>query len=362
MRSDDAALEAVGRARRRAQEMAGDQPLHGPLQGYHHETYVFPLPGGTRRVKFRELRDGLLWFDRRCFVSEEDLLRTLKGRIASIPDIFDVGGMGLQGFIEGRTLGRSLLWNAHVPDVVFDQIVDLFQEMVRIPPDMLDVRRRCLPEDRPYDGDTDGFLHRLIAFMEERVYRSNLWHAGRLFKDLNVNSESFRYLRKHVSGLTERPFCLLHGDLHRENFVVDREGRLWTIDWELAQLGDPLYDLATHLYLMRYPADQERDMITEWCRVVEGVRPGSSHGWASDLPVLLDFKRAQSVFTDVIRTSMSLSAGPKFNWTLLPGATRKLQKVLVAGAEPLGLEEVPTPARIMAALVRRHRVMNLEFA
>lgn len=55
--------------------------------------------------------------------------------------------------------------------------------------------------------------------------------------------------------LTDRPRKLLHGDLHSKNFVVDRSGHLWTIDWELALVGDPLYDLATHLHLMGYTAD-----------------------------------------------------------------------------------------------------------
>lgn len=86
-------------------------------------------------------------------------------------------------------------------------------------------------------------------------------------------------------------------------------------------LGDPLYDLATHLYLMRFPADQHRRVIRDWCRVVEHIRPGSSRGWEHDLPLILDFKRAQSVFTDVIRVSGLCcggtgrpSTGPDFPW------------------------------------------------
>lgn len=333
--------------------------VEGPLKGYHHETYVLRLLGGTQIVKVREPRAEILWFDRRCFQSEEKLLRALKGDISRIPDVLDVAGMGLQGFIEGRTLPARRWAGRRVPDAILDQIVDLFREMARIrPPRLENVPRRCLPHDRAADGDTDAFLDRLIAFIEEQVYAKNHTEFGGLFEELGVRGDSFTTLRKHVAGLRKRPFCLLHADLHRKNFVVDSQGELWTIDWELAMLGDPLYDLATHLYLMHYPADQQRRMTEEWRRVVERGNPGGSYGMEDDLDLLLDFKRAQSVFTDVIRVSLSLSDETGFNWVALPWAARKVQRVLTEAAGPLGLADVPRLPEIMAALVRRQRAME----
>jgi hypothetical protein len=117
-------------------------------------------------------------------------------------------------------------------------------------------------------------------------------------------------------------------------------------------LGDPLYDLATHLYLMSYPEDQERRMAEDWARAVRGVRPSSARGWAEDLDRILAFKRAQCVFTDVIRLSLSLRDGPNVNWVRLPSAVRKLQAIMTAAAAPLGLAEIPSRSRIAAALVR----------
>ncbi|MFE8963316.1 phosphotransferase [Streptomyces iakyrus] len=335
--------------------MNGDPKLvKGPLKGYHHETYVLALPGLARAVKVREPQTEILWFDRRCFGSEEELLKVLRAHLSRVPDIIDVGGMALQAFIEGRTLGEHRRPGRRVTDAVFAQIVDVFRELVRVTPDMLSVERRCEDRDRAEDGDSDGFLDRLVAFVEKQVYERNYRAFAGLFHELGISEESFNLLRKHVLGLQERPFCLLHADLHRENFVLDPQQRLWVIDWELAMLGDPLYDLATHLYLMRYPADQERRMVREWCQVVEGVRRGSSSGWDRDLPVLLDFKRAQSVFTDVIRVSLSLREEWGFNWMAVPLAAARLQKILAAAAQPLGLVQVPSRSQIMASLVRWH--------
>ncbi|WP_420907356.1 phosphotransferase family protein [Streptomyces scabichelini] len=344
--------------------------VEGPLQGYHHETYVFPLPGEAGglwqvRWKCREPRIGAFWFDRRCFASEEDLVGALQGRITSIPDIIQAETVPLQRFIEGETLGWHYRAGRAIPSSVFGQIVELFRQLVDITPDTLLAKRTCKPADRATDRDTSGFLERLITFTEERVYEQNLEDFGGLFRALGVHDVSFKHLRKQVSGLNERPFCLLHADLHRENFILDPEGRLWTIDWELAMLGDPLYDLATHLYLMRYPKHQEDRMIERWCEVVEEVRTGSSAGWEEDLPKLRDYKKAQSVFTDVIRESLSLTlhpgpleplgAGQEPDPIRLSQAGRKVHNVLTAAADPLGLETVPSPQKIKGALAEWYR-------
>ncbi|MET7478595.1 aminoglycoside phosphotransferase family protein [Streptomyces sp. NPDC005648] len=349
--------DLVSGVRRRAEALSdASSVVMGPLRGYHHETYVLDLPGGRQTVKFREPRAEILWYDRRCFMSEEELLRALRGHITRIPEVHDIAGMSMQEFIVGRTLGSRPWAGRSVPDPVFVQIVDLFREMSRITPATLSaVERRCTVEDRPKDGDTRGFLERLIVFTEEQVYQKNSARFEGLFTGLGVGGDAFVRIRERALGMERRPFCLLHADLHRENLILDPQGRLWAIDWELAMLGDPLYDLATHIYLTKFPADQEDRMKREWRRVIDGTLTGGSDGMERDLPVLLDFKRVQSVFTDVIRVSLSLCEGGDFNWASLLPAARKLHRVLGKAAEPLGLKRMPGLAQIVAELVRWSR-------
>lgn len=332
--------------------------VEGPLHGYHHETYVVPLPvrpgeAEPVRWKCREPRPGLLWFDRRCFASEEELLRALQGRIEGIPDLIQAGSAGLQRFIEGETLGTLYGSGDGIPSSFLGQIVSLFGQLARVRPDSLTAERTCTSVYRAAEGDSDGFLERLILFTEEEVYQRNMPDFKGLFCDLGLDEASFGKLRECVSGLTRRPFHLLHADLHRENFVVDGMGRLWTIDWELAMFGDPLYDLATHLYLMRYPRDQEDLMVEQWRKAVESesVVPGGSDGWEKDLPKLLDFKRAQSVFTDVIRTALSLEEERTVDARLLARAGDRIRQVLSAATVPLGIK-VPARESVTAALGR----------
>ncbi|MEU1120837.1 MULTISPECIES: aminoglycoside phosphotransferase family protein [unclassified Streptomyces] len=352
---------------RAAQVSGGERALVGPLKGYHHETYVFPLPdrpegpdapeggGGSAaakptRWKCREPRKNLLWFDRRCFSSEENLVKALAGHISRIPEVIDFGDFGLQKFIEGRTLGSRHAFGDVIPERLIGQIVELFEELTAVDPEKLSVARRCVAKDRPADGDTAGFVERLICFTEEQVYLRNAPRFGGLFRALGIDAQCFGTLRRNVSGLTSRPFGLLHGDLHRENFIVDPDGRLWAIDWELAMVGDPLYDLATHLYLMRYRPEQAEDVKRRWRAAVEMVRPGSSEGWQEDLPRLLAYKRAQSVFTDVIRAALTLDTRPGLSWWPLLHAGHKVQGVLGRAQEALGLPEVPGHWQIMDAL------------
>jgi aminoglycoside phosphotransferase (APT) family kinase protein len=346
------------KAWRRAVTLSGgEQSIEGQLKGYHHETYVLPfLSTGalsrTGRWKCREPRDGLFWFDRRCFESEEALLGALAGRVSRIPEVVEVEGARLQQFIEGSTLGSLEKRGEPAPSDLSGQLGTLFREMAEVRPDSLSIARKCTKEDQAPEGDSAEFLERLIRFTEKQVYEKNLDRFGGLFGHLGLDGEAFTRLRKHVLGLVERPFCLLHADLHRENLIVDPSSRLWAIDWELAMFGDPLYDLATHLYLMRYPQAQASGVITSWRRSVEDVRKGSSQGWEKDLPLLIDFKRAQSVYTDVIRSATKLSASPARDGSLLWLTAVKLRGIVSAAAVPLGLESVPSVARIAEGLAR----------
>ncbi|MHC5262870.1 phosphotransferase family protein [Streptomyces sp. UC4497] len=343
---------APTRGLRKALALSADErAIEGPLKGFHHETYVLPLnrppAGGTGqgRWKCREPREGLFWFDRRCFASEEELIEALGSRVTRVPGLIKVGDVRLQRFVEGSTLGSLHAAGTRVPQRLVEAVMGLFEELVTIRPGDLSLKRRYEDEHGVEDGDTEVFLQHLVRFVQQDVYAAHRDTFGGLFNALGVDEGSFDSLYKLIQGVKARPFGLLHADLHRENLVVDSLGELWVIDWELAMFGDPLHDLATHLHLMRYPCEQEREVVGRWRSSVERARPGSSRGLEEDLPKLLGYKRAQSVFTDVIRTGLRLRAvserGARRTQVLTRSA-RKVYGVLKAAAEPLGLADVPS--------------------
>jgi aminoglycoside phosphotransferase (APT) family kinase protein len=334
---------------------AGEALIEGPLKGYHHETYAFPLPhpaggAGTVRWKCREPREGILRFDRRSFPSEGALVRALAGHVSSVPEIIVVDDIGLQRFIEGSTLALHGRPGTAVPEAHVAQIERLFRELAAVPSAALPPEEPAHSAGGAADGDCGAFAEGLIRFTEECVHQAHRPVYGRLFQELGVPEEGLLRLAERTRSFSRRPFCLLHGDLHRENFIVDGDGRLWTIDWELAMFGDPLYDLATHLHLMGYPAEQEAAVARRWRDAVEEARPGSSRGWRKDLPHLLRYKRAQSVYTDVIRAALAVARGD-IDWRALQATSHKLRTVLARGRSALGSAPPPDVPRIMTALV-----------
>ncbi|KUO10536.1 phosphotransferase family protein [Streptomyces sp. DSM 15324] len=65
--------------------------------------------------------------------------------------------------------------------------------------------------------------------------------------------------------MTRRPSVLLHGDLNPWNLVRrDDELVLTVIDWEMALVGDPLYDLVRHMHLTPTRPEIRKRMFWRW--------------------------------------------------------------------------------------------------
>ncbi|MFI6288063.1 phosphotransferase [Streptomyces sp. NPDC051018] len=359
-------VELASDVRRRAGELSHDgQDVEGPLKGYHNETYAIPLPPENAlsrrfaRGKYRAPRPGVLWYDRRCFASEDRLLLALQGRITRIPEVVEISeNVFVQGFVEGRPLGGGTLSGRSLSAHHERQLGRLFQELVTFGTGALGSvpRTDCAPGDHPRSEDTPtAFLNRLIDFTLTQVHDENVKVYGTLFEGLGASRDALERLRTPAGLLGHRPFTLVHGDLHRHNFIVDRAGDLWTIDWELAMIGDPLYDLATHFHLMGYSPRAERRVADLWVAAMESAwSPESTKGWEADLARLLAYKRVQSVFTDVVRAAKVLETGAQGqeapgrtdgNWRVLRAA-RKVRRALVAARVPLGLPAVPTLTQV----------------
>ncbi|MDF9814741.1 phosphotransferase [Streptomyces sp. SPB162] len=347
----------------RVASLEGVKRVEGPFPGYHNVTYAVRLDAGStlglkfRRMKLREPRPGVFWFDLRVFRSEDQLLPALQGRIPRIPLVTKIDGHASAiSFIEGRTLSslRGAGGSRTVSAAFLDQIEELFQhlaafDVVELPPPQ-QRQRVCTCVLSRGDGSSTAFLRELVHFTRKHVYAPHRKNFSRLLNDLDVPVGVLSTFERGLPQLTPRPNRLLHGDLHRQNFIVDDDGALWTIDWELALVGDPLYDLATHLHLMRYPLPQEREVIERWKRA---VGEAAAKGADADLPHYVAYKRMQSVFTDVIRGATGLNA--VLDYAQLRQVAASVWRTLRAAQEPLGLEKVVSRVVVEAAFEDWHR-------
>jgi len=63
-----------------------------------------------------------------------------------------------------------------------------------------------------------------------------------------------------------RAHALCHHDVHAQNLVTDRAGRLWLVDWEYAGLGDPVFDLASCASQLELSAASVGHLCDEYVR------------------------------------------------------------------------------------------------
>ncbi|MEU4098594.1 phosphotransferase [Streptomyces sp. NPDC026673] len=287
----------------------------GPFEGHHRVSYAVRTSHDSgcgsqgSWVKVCVPQPGVFRYDRRCFASEEGLLKFLAGRVPRIPSVIDPDPEGpVHSFIQGRTLGRVSGERGRVDIRFVDQIMDVFESLTRIDAREISVERACGHGRRTHRwGDSQSFYRGLLEFIRTSGYETEVTPFRALLADFGVSMKLLKDLERRSRGLTDRPFSLLHGDLHRENMIVDADNNLWTIDWELARIGDPLYELATHLYLMRYPEDQERVVVDHWKIRVAAAHAGAADGADADLPHYLAFKRVQSAHTDLMRAGRRLA-------------------------------------------------------
>jgi hypothetical protein len=102
--------------------------------------------------------------------------------------------------------------------------------------------------------------------------------------------------------------ALLHGDLNPWNLVRRDDARALTIiDWEMALIGDPLYDLVRHMHLTPTRPEIRERMFSRWERRLPAEY---TTGWRQDWRVYRRLETVRSAYVDLDRlvTGASLDA------------------------------------------------------
>ncbi|MEU2059509.1 aminoglycoside phosphotransferase family protein [Streptomyces sp. NPDC013455] len=99
--------------------------------------------------------------------------------------------------------------------------------------------------------------------------------------------------------VTERDPALLHGDLNPWNLVRGDDGRpLTLIDWEMALVGDPLYELVRHMHLTPTRPEIRDRMFRRWETRLD---PRFTRGWREDWRVYRWIEIVRSAYVDLDR-------------------------------------------------------------
>jgi aminoglycoside phosphotransferase (APT) family kinase protein len=108
--------------------------------------------------------------------------------------------------------------------------------------------------------------------------------------------------------VTDRRPILLHGDLNPWNLVRrDDAMALTIIDWEMAVVGDPLYDLVRHMHLTPTRPEIRDRMFRRWERLLPDAY---TQAWQQDWRVYRWIEIVRSAYVDLDRlvTGASLDA------------------------------------------------------
>ena len=108
--------------------------------------------------------------------------------------------------------------------------------------------------------------------------------------------------------VTERTPALLHGDLNPWNLVRRGDAHALTlIDWEMAVVGDPLYDLVRHMHLTPPQPEIRKRMFSRWAG---SLGAGYTKDWQKDWHVYRSLEIIRSAYIDLDRlvTGVNLDA------------------------------------------------------
>ncbi|MFJ4834854.1 phosphotransferase [Streptomyces sp. NPDC088747] len=147
---------------------------------------------------------------------------------------------------------------------------------------------------------------------------------------LPSSSRLLEILGRHT--LVPRRPVLLHGDLNPWNLVRREEGGLVLIDWEMAMVGDPLYDLVRHMHLTPTLREISDRLFARWHRLLPEE---CTQGWREDWRVYRWMEVVRSAYVDLDR----LVTGDSLEAPNVRRAVDTYAMTLAAATAALGIRE-----------------------
>ncbi|MGA5406252.1 aminoglycoside phosphotransferase family protein [Streptomyces lavendulocolor] len=316
----------------------------GGQSGHYNRNVRVDADGASFVVRMRsgtaEPMDLVLW-------PEADVLAAITPYVPSAPRLVHAGtapDFQVHGFVEGRRVDDIHPDGKPLPEAVLDAVGGLFTDLLRVPPEALPP----VPGHWPRDGDITAFAERLLDLVHTIRHRGDTATAG-LYEALGVPDDPCALLRTRAATLAERPFRLLHADIHRKNMILTAQDRVVFLDWELALWGDPVYDLADHLHKMSCTPADHATITAAWHRAAP---PECREGWRDDLAYYLAYEAVKSAVVDTVRWGRRIAEEPAAAAQLV--LARELSHKLTAAVPhwATGSAQPPTPQEVQSAVAR----------
>ncbi|MDR3079379.1 MAG: aminoglycoside phosphotransferase family protein [Streptomyces sp.] len=338
----EAALQAEGRA-----------PARRVFNGTAHLATVVKIEGCAPVMVRRKVGTAQPIEPR--FLNEHEVLRVIEdsGVAVKAPRVYALGTsdfgdpFAIHSYVgspDTRRAPRHPVRGLVLPGEAYS-LVDQLCELARVDSSGLQAQQQMGPGEDFYVWLSSQLVH-----MVRSLSRRSKDVAAMV--GLPFASELRDRLSRH--RVTPRPYGLLHGDLNPWNLVRLESGYgLALIDWEMAMIGDPLYDLVRHIHLTPTTRELRERMYGRWARLMPREQ---RLGWESDVAVYRGLERVRSAYVDLDRlvTGAALDAPnvrravgsyattlrKALDWLDMPRASRTVGNPYLALALPHADHEV----------------------
>ena len=117
--------------------------------------------------------------------------------------------------------------------------------------------------------DSYAFARRCLLFFKLLLNLSSR-HSKELTRDFDF---AIRWLESNVSIARSPKYCLVHGDYHiYANAILTNDSRMFVMDWEDAEIGDPAFDVGYAFARMWVDFDEKTAdrVVQEYMRHFDG--------------------------------------------------------------------------------------------
>ncbi len=211
-------------------------------QGYYHFLEEVTVEGRQGLVK--RTRPSEYHADLRTW-SEREVLLAIGNSGIRAPLVLSSHGVDGAFVIEhlpGLTVEDHWPRGTALPPGTAEDLAMLLAQLTSVPPSALP----DLPAGRPTGDDAAGFFALLIEHTKGLLRGCPSEHDERL-QAFGVDEAALQEVIGVGAHIPPRLLGLCHGDLNRGN-LLRHGGQTWVLDWELATLGDPAWDIAVLLH------------------------------------------------------------------------------------------------------------------
>lgn len=268
------------------------------LSGHYHENWLVERDG--RRVVLRVPWSGAPVMDLKR-LREPDVLAHLEVHAFPAPRVLAQAPASherpwaVHSFVPGTLLHDLHPLNAPLPDWIADSCGATLRALhaLEVPTPLA---HACRDLARP--PEARRFFRALLRFAEA-LHARHVPQLGRAFIALGIPPEPFAQVAPLGDALADAPFALCHLDAHRRNLHI-LDGRVVLMDWELALVADPAYELAVHLHRMRYAPPQEARLLHAYLRTWDEA---VLEEWRARLAPYRRLEEARAAVGDLVRTA-----------------------------------------------------------